>query len=357
MMTRQLLLWIGFPLLFVWGANCRAQSIEENVCEIAESVMADESLEHSERAEVFHRLVRERVAPTLELLEILEFVEDVARPRDQKMAVWEHLFDDGGYPELRWQCRFIEHIYSEHDSTRLELCMDTLFGWARSGVLPEGAYPYRRVEGDFPYLGFWETGDRNDYLDEFVALFSTGSIAGEIELDEEAVDDALAPDWVTTVQTAVVPFSFGEDGQRRGTMFWRESYFDTWFLVSIEENTVENEAAMDTPLPDVGEVTVDGHLEAEVVRQVIAESWDTFQGCYLEHSSSDPTAQVSVSVHFVVGATGVVVRATVEESELGDPEINDCLVNTLFSAAFPMPSTPSLVRVQWVVEFNPPSSL
>jgi hypothetical protein len=80
---------------------------------------------------------------------------------------------------------------------------------------------------------------------------------------------------------------------------------------------------------------VSGRLPAEVIRRVVRQRYGSFRRCYERGLGRDPNLEGLVTVRFVIGLDGAVSSASGSGSDLPDPNVVNCMVNTFHGLVFP----------------------
>nr|WP_255216775.1 AgmX/PglI C-terminal domain-containing protein [Pseudenhygromyxa sp. WMMC2535] len=95
-------------------------------------------------------------------------------------------------------------------------------------------------------------------------------------------------------------------------------------------------------------VRVDGELEREVIRKIVAAHISEVRFCYNEGLKDDPELAGRVSVDFVVGEDGEVETAELgEETDVGDRRVTHCIVEAIERWRFPAPKGGGEVEIQY----------
>ncbi len=80
-----------------------------------------------------------------------------------------------------------------------------------------------------------------------------------------------------------------------------------------------------------------GELDRSAIALGIRSKMDTYRGCYQRQLQRTPNLQGTVTVEFVVDDVGVVDRARVASSSLGNAKVEQCIVQNLEGSQFPVP--------------------
>ena len=94
-----------------------------------------------------------------------------------------------------------------------------------------------------------------------------------------------------------------------------------------------------------------GRLPPETILRVVRSGWGKFRLCYAAGLTPCPNLQGRVSLEFVIGYDGSVIRARVNDSDL-NADITRCVLKALYGLTFPRP-VGGPVRVSYPVVFTP----
>jgi hypothetical protein len=98
--------------------------------------------------------------------------------------------------------------------------------------------------------------------------------------------------------------------------------------------------------------TVNGRLDAEVIRRVVRLNDGRYRACYEAGLRTDPGLQGRVTVRFVIDRTGAVGIAADGGSDIPDETVRRCVVSSFLSLSFPSPDSGS-VAVVYPIVFSP----
>lgn len=115
--------------------------------------------------------------------------------------------------------------------------------------------------------------------------------------------------------------------------------------------------AQNTRLPRVrtGEAEVGPAYPREVVRRVVRRHIREVERCYRAAVATNHALEGRVSVRFVIGETGAVIRTEVVSSTLASPEAADCIAEAITHWVFPAPHAGTLVvTYPFVLSQDPP---
>ena len=90
-----------------------------------------------------------------------------------------------------------------------------------------------------------------------------------------------------------------------------------------------------------------GKLDREVVKEYIRKQLAMIKWCYQTAFQRKPDLEGKLTVSFVISPTGSVMKATVINSTLGDPELHKCIENKVMTWKFPAPQGGGVVKVNY----------
>ncbi len=96
-----------------------------------------------------------------------------------------------------------------------------------------------------------------------------------------------------------------------------------------------------------------GAMERAVVDEVIDARKAAIRACYEQALPNAPTLAGKVIVKFVIASDGTVSSAVTKRSDLGRPDVEDCIVNVVFQARFSPPTGGGIVIVSYPFLFSP----
>lgn len=102
----------------------------------------------------------------------------------------------------------------------------------------------------------------------------------------------------------------------------------------------------------LGNPNIEGHLDRETIQRVIRQHRREIRDCYQRELQRNPDLSGRVVVAFMIDPAGNVARSSVAESDIGDDNVEECLVNRIRRWRFPAPSTPGNVRVNYPFVFT-----
>lgn len=120
------------------------------------------------------------------------------------------------------------------------------------------------------------------------------------------------------------------------------------------------------PVPDVGpmrepvaqevvtwgEPTLSVPMDRSIIQRVIRQHRREIRACYQHELQRDVDLSGRVVVSFIIDPAGNVASARIHESDLGDDDVEACLVRRIRQWRFPMPSNPGNVRVNYPFVFT-----
>lgn len=102
----------------------------------------------------------------------------------------------------------------------------------------------------------------------------------------------------------------------------------------VEKEPEAAPPAIEEPPPAL---TLRGHLPSEVVQRVVRLNHGRFRGCYERALGKRPKLEGRVVVKFEIDRSGIVASARDDGSEIGSPELLDCVVHEFLKLEFPHP--------------------
>ena len=96
----------------------------------------------------------------------------------------------------------------------------------------------------------------------------------------------------------------------------------------------------------------EGTLDRTQIREVVIAHIGELRGCYNQALGRDPNAQGKVVLDFTIGREGAVIRSEVASSDVGDPQMNECLRVAVGGWTFPTPDG-GVVQVNYPFTFEP----
>ena len=102
-----------------------------------------------------------------------------------------------------------------------------------------------------------------------------------------------------------------------------------------------------------GAASVRGSMDKEIIRRVIRRHIAEPKECYERQLAGNPQLGGRIVVKFTIAATGDVVSSTLEDSTLGDPRVESCVVEAVRAWKFPEPEGGGIVIVSYPFSFTP----
>jgi TonB family protein len=107
--------------------------------------------------------------------------------------------------------------------------------------------------------------------------------------------------------------------------------------------------------PDVipGQANVRGSLDKEIIRRIIRRHINEVKYCYEQELTRKPELGGRVAVQFTIAATGQVVASVLQNSTMGNPRVENCVVQAVRRWEFPKPLGGGIVIVSYPFNFTP----
>jgi TonB family protein len=96
-----------------------------------------------------------------------------------------------------------------------------------------------------------------------------------------------------------------------------------------------------------GNPIVEGSLDKELIRRVIHSHASQVRFCYESELVRHPGMNGKVAVKFIIAASGSVQRASVDQSTLGNANVESCIVSRVYQWQFPRPKGGGIVVVNY----------
>ncbi len=96
-----------------------------------------------------------------------------------------------------------------------------------------------------------------------------------------------------------------------------------------------------------GNPIVEGSLDKELIRRVIHQHRSQVRFCYESELVRHPGMAGKIMVKFVITASGGVQRASVDQSTLGNANVENCIVSRVYQWEFPKPKGGGIVIVNY----------
>ena len=99
------------------------------------------------------------------------------------------------------------------------------------------------------------------------------------------------------------------------------------------------------PIPMVrqAKAEVKGALDKDIIRRIVRGHINEVRHCYNQVLARDPSAQGRVKIQFVIGATGKVPSAVVQETTMKSAAVGSCIANAVKRWTFPKPQSSSVI--------------
>ena len=101
-----------------------------------------------------------------------------------------------------------------------------------------------------------------------------------------------------------------------------------------------------------GKTTVVGGLSRDVINRVIQKHYNEIKYCYEKELARDPALYGKVTMLFVIGGTGRVDDALVQQTTMANEAVEGCMVNHVKRWAFPQPQGGGTVQVTYPYVFK-----
>jgi TonB family protein len=111
------------------------------------------------------------------------------------------------------------------------------------------------------------------------------------------------------------------------------------------------------PVVEVGssaETVIVGGLDKSVIDEIIRKHMNQIRYCYeKEANASGQTLRGRIAMRFVISASGRVSQAGVENTSMGNANVERCLVGVIQRIVFPEPLGGGIVEVNYPFLFSP----
>ena len=107
------------------------------------------------------------------------------------------------------------------------------------------------------------------------------------------------------------------------------------------------------PDPILGDGSVRGTLDKEIIRRVVRRHLNEVKYCYQQALPRRPTLEGRLVTQFTIAPTGHVLAAFVQSSTLQATEVEACVVNAVRRWEFPAPDRGGLAMVSYPFTFAP----
>jgi hypothetical protein len=97
---------------------------------------------------------------------------------------------------------------------------------------------------------------------------------------------------------------------------------------------------------------VKGGLSRDVIESVIRRRQYRIRLCYERQLNYNSKLAGKIAVHFVIGAAGQVLKASVAEDTMKNETVKNCVINEVKTWTFPSPEGGTLVNVDYPFVFE-----
>ncbi|MCK6569897.1 TonB family protein [Myxococcota bacterium] len=101
-----------------------------------------------------------------------------------------------------------------------------------------------------------------------------------------------------------------------------------------------------------GKPIVSGALDMETIRRIIRQHAAEYKYCYEKQLNVKRDLAGKVTVKFTISGNGSVIAAVIEESTMGDRDVESCLVDKIKRWVFPEPKGGGIVTVKYPFVFK-----
>jgi hypothetical protein len=117
---------------------------------------------------------------------------------------------------------------------------------------------------------------------------------------------------------------------------------------------VSGYGAASTPVSvEQGKATVDGNLDADIIRRIVRAHINEVRTCYRDGLSKDPKLAGGVTIDFVIATSGKVSSSVVASNELTDAGVANCIAKAVKRWTFPKPKPAGEVKVSYPFTLAP----
>ncbi len=102
---------------------------------------------------------------------------------------------------------------------------------------------------------------------------------------------------------------------------------------------------------DADAATVVGSLTKDQIQKVISAYMGQIEYCYERELQKEPHLRGKILVNFVIGLSGSVTSATVQNSTMGSPVVESCVTGVFRRMPFPSPGA-GIVEATYPLLFN-----
>lgn len=101
-----------------------------------------------------------------------------------------------------------------------------------------------------------------------------------------------------------------------------------------------------------GKLVMVGGLDKDVVARVIKRYWAQIKYCYEKELSKNPNLYGKIAVKFTISGNGSVSEAEIEQTEMNNAAVEDCIIRNIKRWLFPAPKGGGIVVVRYPFIFK-----
>jgi len=101
-----------------------------------------------------------------------------------------------------------------------------------------------------------------------------------------------------------------------------------------------------------GKLVMVGGLDKDVVARVIKRYWAQIKYCYEKELSKNPNLYGKIAVKFTISGNGSVADAEIEQTEMNNAAVEDCIIRNIKRWMFPAPKGGGIVVVRYPFIFK-----
>ncbi|MCX7944681.1 MAG: AgmX/PglI C-terminal domain-containing protein [Deltaproteobacteria bacterium] len=101
-----------------------------------------------------------------------------------------------------------------------------------------------------------------------------------------------------------------------------------------------------------GKLVMVGGLDKDVVAKVIKRYWAQIKYCYEKELSKNPNLYGKIAVKFTISSNGSVSEAEIEQTEMNNAAVEDCIIRNIKRWMFPAPKGGGIVVVRYPFIFK-----
>jgi TonB family protein len=102
-----------------------------------------------------------------------------------------------------------------------------------------------------------------------------------------------------------------------------------------------------------GQAAVRGSLDKEIIRRIIRRHINEVKYCYEQELTKKADLGGRVAVQFTISGTGSVMSSVLQQSTMGNPKVENCVVQAVRRWEFPKPQGGGIVIVTYPFTFSP----